>query len=298
MNKQELEAELAGLIIVSKTDKSFGKSYRDYNLYKFKECGHLQNIGIRNVRIGEFKCRACLEIKISKEAENVGLTFISKSNTSELDVKCTARKYNLYKLNKCGHYQNIHVQQVRDDSFKCKICNLEQQVKEAKDCDLTFIRKTEESFGKNYKDYNFYQFNKCEHVQNIRIFEVRHKLFECRECAGLRSQRSSNIYIFKITCKNFSWLKLGFAHDLDFRKSRYDLPDGSEIQLLYCKNIAKGELARSIEQRVHDRLEQSKLDRTLMLQYMRKSGFTECYPLGMFDTIIKELNEQYSIQSC
>jgi len=296
MNRHENEAEIANLTIIRPSDESFGKSYKNYYLYRFNKCGHTQNISVLNVRTQEFKCRTCLDLKIKQEAESVDLTFISKSNADKLSCKNTARKYNLYRFNKCNHYQDIHVQQVRDNSFKCKACTLEQQIKEADEVNLTLLFKTNESFGKNYKDYNCYKFNSCGHEQNIRTFDIRHNAFECRECAGLRSQRPSNIYIFKITSGSFTWLKLGFAHDLDFRKYGYDLPDNSEIELLYSKKFPKGEVARSIEQKVHDRLKSSKLDRRLMSQYMRKSGFTECYPLYMFDEIIKELNGQYSIQ--
>lgn len=297
MNKQEQEAFDADLVIIRKADESFGKNYKEYNLYQFKVCGHTQHIGKCKVKIKQFQCRQCIETKIKTEAENAGLTFISKSDRNDLTFGKVYRKYNLYTLNSCGHTTYIHVQQVRDKSFTCQECKINTQKNEADISGLVYIDKTQSSFGKNYRDYNLYRFKECNHTQDIRIFEVRHNIFECRECKERRHNRPSNVYVYKITSPDLQWLKLGFAHDLEFRKSRYDLPPDCTVELLFSKPTLTGQKARSIEQSVHDKFKASKLNRDLMLNYMRKSGFTECYPLHLLDDILKELNEQYCIQS-
>ena len=90
MNKHQIEAERVNLALLSKTDKTFGKGYANYNLYLFRNCGHIQNIDAGKVRTGKFQCRECIEIKIKTEAKEAGLTFISKS---EKDSNNSHRKY-------------------------------------------------------------------------------------------------------------------------------------------------------------------------------------------------------------
>lgn len=297
MNKQEKEDKIANLILIRKADESFGKSYKNYNLYSFIDCGHTQHICTANVRTGEFQCRHCIDIKVKTDAENAGLTFIRKSDRADLAFGKAHRKYNLYTFNKCGHTSYIHVQQVRDKSFTCHCCVDEKYKHEAEISGLEFLHSTDKSFGKSYKDYNTYRFKDCGHVQDIRYYDVHHKTFECRKCKGTRHSRPSNVYVYKIRSGDFTWLKLGFSYDLLFRKSSYDLPDDCEVDLVFAKETLTGQKARAIEQAVHEKFKTSKLCRDLMVNYMRKSGFTECYPLHLLDDILKELNEQYCIQS-
>ena len=89
-----------------------GKS-SSYRLYKFKECGHEQEITPRHVRDKNFRCNKCYDEKLIKEAKSVELEIIGQAKNMD---------YRLYKFKECGHEQEIKTCHVRNKNFKCRTC--------------------------------------------------------------------------------------------------------------------------------------------------------------------------------
>ena len=82
------EAEAVGLTLIGK-----GRNYT-YRTYRFNACKHEQEIQTGCVRINNFRCNQCLEIKHEKEAKAVGLTLIGEGRNFS---------YKTYRFNDCKH---------------------------------------------------------------------------------------------------------------------------------------------------------------------------------------------------
>jgi hypothetical protein len=104
--KLKEEAEAAGLTWIKQTRIGYG-------LFRFKDCGHEQEIQNTHVRLQTcFKCQLCFMEKLTTEAALVGLNWL----------KQTRQNYGLFRFNECGHQQEIANANVRRNRFKCQTC--------------------------------------------------------------------------------------------------------------------------------------------------------------------------------
>lgn len=159
--KHKKEAFNVGLELIGEGHKP------SYRLYKFKKCGHTQEISISAVRDNRFKCDSCHNSQIKEEAKLLDLTFVSKGKRSG---------YNIYRFNKCGHMKELSTVAIRNKQIECKECIDEKNKKEAEFNNLTIIDDSKD------KKYKIYKFNECGHIQELRISAVRNGVFECKTC--------------------------------------------------------------------------------------------------------------------
>ena len=106
-SKHRAEANSVGLNLISESAE--GANYRRYEL----PCGHITDITIRNVREGQFSCKACLDSKHRAEAEDRGIQLIGKSQRGT-----RFRRY----LLACGCETDIRIGCVRTGYFACPTC--------------------------------------------------------------------------------------------------------------------------------------------------------------------------------
>lgn len=106
--KFNLMAANAGLKLIEE-----GKNAQ-YRFYEFIECGHRQELMVRNVSAKSTLCQQCLVHRFNQEAEKVGLRIIGAGRKPA---------YRLYEFIGCEHQQEIKLTHVRDRTFTCRICN-------------------------------------------------------------------------------------------------------------------------------------------------------------------------------
>ncbi len=89
-----------------------GKDHR-YRIYRFRECGHEQEIITGHVREGNFRCGSCHQEKLNSEAKAVNLTLLGPGKDP---------RYRSYRFNECGHEQQFQTGDIRRNNFLCSIC--------------------------------------------------------------------------------------------------------------------------------------------------------------------------------
>jgi len=330
MNKQEQEAEDIGLVLVHKANKSFGKSYPNYNLYRFKSCNHEQYFQPTHVRRNNIVCKQCFENNLKNEAI---------SNDMELiDASSLGYAFRKYKFTECGHIEDIRYASVKvRETGKCKVCFEANLKVEAEKQNLTYLGRSELN-----GIYRRYSFNNCGHVKDIAApcipvgrfeckdciedekiklceengltiisKEERYWLFKlpcghekslrvdhaiddswkCGDCGDSHYTKPSLIYLYHFSCPDFEWLKLGYSRNLSIRKANYKIPKDCKSELLFSKAINTGYEALLKERSIHDRLKHLRLCKKFMTTYMQSNGHTECYPVSAYDELMKELNE-------
>jgi len=331
MNKQEQEAEDIGLVLVHKADKSFGKSYQNYNLYRFKSCNHEQYFQPTHVRRNNIVCQQCRELRIQEEAKGTGLEYIAKADNNNSDFR-------KYRFTACGHESDMRVGNVKKRVTPlCSVCFEDNLKVEANNQNLTYLGKSDLN-----GTYRRYQFNSCGHIKDIAapcvsvgrfeckdcIEEDKIKLCEendlvviskedrywlfrlpcghekklrvdhaiddswkCSECGDSHYTKPSFIYLYHFSCTDFEWLKLGYSRNLSIRKANYKIPKDCKSELLFSKAVNTGYEALLIERSIHEKFKHLRLCKKFMTTYMQSNGHTECYPISAYDELMKELNE-------
>jgi hypothetical protein len=87
MERQEAEAQECELLCAAKAGR---------RLYRLP-CGHKQDIRVSHMRIGNFRCRACLDKKLALEAKELGYELLGLGHKVP---------YRLYRL-PCGHEKEM-----------------------------------------------------------------------------------------------------------------------------------------------------------------------------------------------
>lgn len=265
--KYEEEAAKYGLKILGS-----GKKPR-YRKYKFLKCGHTKEMLPANVRRSGGSCEICFETKIKKEAKKAGLQFIKKANK---------RNRYTYKVINCGHLQDFALEKVRNKAIRCSICLQMKHEKEAAKYGLKIIGRGKKPTTRKYK------FNKCGHTKEMEPVAVRLGFFNCQICEDTSRTQPSNVYLLKIKSGDMQWLKLGYSKRIDSRIKQYQLPTNSKITKLSVLKFQTGNAAHDFESSLHKKFKKQRLPSNKMKEF-HATGFDECYPLEIKDTLLKEL---------
>jgi hypothetical protein len=302
-----------------------------YRVFQFTECGHIQQIKKSNASRFNFKCHACFDEKLNKEAYAVGLKLLDR-----IDGINAA-----YKFLGCGHEQIIQVSSVREGRFHCRICQekklhteakaigldlLEIFVKKAQSCGLYRVIECgheQEATLSNVRNGRFrckaclqdkhlseakqagveyiekidknlarYKFIECGHEQTIEPSKVRLKIFRCQTCNDTWVNKPSNLYLHKIEYGTNVFLKFGRAMNVERRSMQYGLPVGTVLTVLATWPTKTGIEADKIETLISKQFNlYSKSKAKLVLQ---DSGWTECFNVEDEEAIIAFVEGQLS----
>lgn len=259
--KLQKEAEENGLLLVGFSEKE----NLHYRKYKFNACGHVQDIRTDSVRIGNFRCRTCLEEKLKRDASEAGLVLLDKRSEK-------SRSYRWYIL-PCGHEAEVSVAYVKPSKkYLCPICLGNKLNKEAELLGLTLLRKSGPGWSREYYLYKL----PCDHERNINSKDVRKGLFKCDVCSEYSWTSPSKTYVYRLTVGSFSWIKVGHASNLERRVRGYRLAKCVEVKLLFVEDHNTRFEAQSHEARLLKAASCFKIDSNLIKSYM-KSGSTECF---------------------
>ena len=246
--KHLAEAAAAGLRLLGPS------LVRDKNKknYRFKNCGHSQDIGVKEVREKRLRCQTCLQEKLRLEAEKEDLVLIGAAQNTQ---------YRNYQFNKCLHFQELTTGNVRKGGhhISCATCKQKELISEAEKADLVWIGSGRSAH------YGSYKFNKCGHVQELVKSHVREHNFKCHTCihknfikeaknANLRllgeasddldvSLRKSNYRYYRFDCCGYKKnIRPSHVRDLNFCCENCDdspLDGPSNVYLLKIKHPSK-----------------------------------------------------------
>ena len=265
--KYEKEAAEYGLKILGSGQKP------TYRKYKFLNCGHIKEMLLVNVRRSGGSCEICFETKIKEDAKKAGLQFIKKTNK---------RNRYAYKVIKCGHFQDFLLEKVRNKQIRCSICLQIKHEKEAAKYGLKILGPGKKSTLRKYK------FDECGHTKEMEPGNVRLGFFNCQICEDTSRTQPSNVYLLKIKAGDMQWLKLGYSKRIESRIKQYQLPTNSKIIKLSVVKFKTGNAAHNIESSIHRKFKKHRLPSKKMKKF-HTTGFDECYPMEMKETLLKEL---------
>ena len=255
----------------------------DYKRYSFDDCGHVRDIRPSLLKESTPICFTCLESSRLSDAKALQLTIIGKS--SDGDTYKTR-----YKFIECGHQENIYRSSVKNGYARCSKCYEDKFLTEADEAGLILI-----GLGKN-GNYRTYKFKRCEHEQQIQLIHVRNKNFVCNICTETSRDLPSNIYALKIRVEDKSWIKIGYAKNVQARINWYGLPSSAEIDIVKTIAFESGKTAHHIEESLKAKTFHSRLDPEKMRKYHRWSGHTECYPSEMLNYFQDEFEKISKVQ--
>jgi hypothetical protein len=130
----------------------------------------------------------------------------------------------------------------------------------------------------------------CGHLQQIFVSAVRSNEWICRTCHSSYFDLSSELYLLRIKSKQFEWLKLGYSRNLSVRIKSYKLYD-SEVTKIKSISFDTGREVIQIEQKLHSKYFQYRLDPNMMKEYHTQDGYTECYPIDMLENFSYEFDQ-------
>lgn len=261
--KHIAEAAVFGCVLLGP-----GKDLRHRN-YRLP-CKHEQEVQTGNMRVGNFRCRICVENKLIDEAAIQGCLVLGPGRS---------RHYRKYAL-PCKHEQDIRLSEMRIGNFHCQTCLKNKHIEEAAVFGCILLGP-----GKSY-DYRNYKLP-CKHEQEVRTGLMRVGTFRCQTCEESSRTQPSNIYLFHICVGEHEWLKLGYAKDIEYRGKKYGLPENARINLLASVAVNTGDEAHSLETYLHAEYAPHRLPRMRMRKF-HTSGYTECYPMGLMPALLSE----------
>lgn len=190
-------------------------------------------------------------------------------------------KYRAYSL-PCGHRVDLVTSNVRRGNSKCPTCQSEKLQGEAAAHGLTLVQ--ENGASKNLP--NVYQAHCCGASQKIFAGHVRAGSFRCRSCNESHWDKPSNIYILLIKTRLASFCKLGFARSIPARINQIEAK--GDVEVFFEAPFASGRDAQEVEQACHKLYSESNLS-PAPLRKLLKSGFSECYPLRLAETLAQSV---------
>lgn len=242
-------------------------------------CGHTYEIykASRNKRTSDTGCKQCYEDKLEKEA--------SEQNLQLIGISSKGGTYRQYKFNLCGHKQDIVAQCIPVGRFRCQQCKEDKYKAEASLVGLEYIGLANNT---KYECQRRIYKLPCGCSKELRMDHAASGSYLCDNCEGSYYQKPSMVYLLKMHTKDFSWLKFGFAKDMQNRLSNYGFE--GDVEILLTKQFETGLEAMRFEKAVHKKYKEILYPKAFMKKYLKHNGFTECYPLEFEQILIKEIN--------
>lgn len=249
---------------------------KDYMRYRFLSCGHEADIQRTHVRDQTAGCPDCQQQRYSEQASIGGLKYLGPAATSGKG---------LYQFLACGHEKEIaHTKVAERKNYACKVCLQIKHEEQAKDAGLILLGPAE-SKGNQYRSYQF----SCGHKRDATTASVRNKNVICQECEDTYLTKPSEIYLLRVRFDSDVFLKLGTSGNLAYRVRSYGLPPRVVVHQLASRAFSTGKASTAAEKTFHSLHKQEKLPKKQTSVVFQKSGWTECYPTDMKETIITEL---------
>ena len=279
------EAKAAGLTLLGEASHDLDVLIRpsNYRLFRVNECGHEQNFKLTHVRDGQYSCRICSLDNLEQRAFFSGYELIEKNKKAAIsEVKCLKK----------GHISKITTYRLGRGKVQCIACFDDNLEVEANSANLTFKGQANRNlFDANYR---LYSCNRCKCDLTLRIEHVRKKSFLCENCDESHLDFPSAVYLLKITCQNFSWIKLGYSSNLVSRIAAYGLRSECHTEVVKMIHFDTGRKAKDFELSLHRSNKHVRLKAEKMKHYHRLNGHTECYEASALTSLISMIKAQDS----
>lgn len=268
--------ERLGLTFVEKVDNIRNK-------YIIKSCNHSVILYKANiVRNEDILCAECERIKLLANLEKHGLDLVEYRTTDDISV-CNKNKVAKVRFKDCGHEVNRY-RSFKQDYGTCEICaeNKKNDIYESNG--LIAISKISSV-------KTLFKFIECGHERVIYNSAAIRGNCLCQECNESPFNKKSKIYIIKIlTNDGHEFIKFGYGKDITNRVREYRMKGVKEHSVLFEKYFDSGTDAMLVEKAVHKTLKGRNLPTDFTRKYLTRGGFTECYPLWLFDEIVQKLS--------
>jgi hypothetical protein len=140
---------------------------------------------------------------------------------------------------------------------------------------------------------NYYTHDVCGGVIHLSKDEVETNSYSCDNCKRIaksdHKNRPSHIYLLMIVSGSNRWLKIGKAENVTARSKRYGLHPDAVVTEIFSKCFNTGAEALTKEEVVHNKFKDYKISYNEAKAFGMASGFTECYPVSLGNTLIDEL---------
>jgi len=190
----------------------------DY-IVTFNKCSHSIKRSRKSLVQGCTECSVCRQETYKVEALSVGMTLLD-------DIPTGANR--LYLCNTCGHKEVFSLGSIRLQHIRCDKCYHNTKVSDAEKAGLIFCGEpSNKKIG-----FNSYELP-CGCTKDLRFYDVRMGDWLCHTHQETYYNHPNNLYVFEITSRDFSWLKVGFAKKPESRLLGYGLEDGYTYKLLF-----------------------------------------------------------------
>lgn len=316
--KQIEEAAQMGLELISRSTNP------NMNLYRFEDCNHTAFLQPTHVRRGNFKCNQCLLSKLASKCLEFSSHLIFNTGGTKYKVllKCghftekyanafdysTGEKckdcfdeaikascekngyillgheghvYRKIRLTSCQHERVVAASQILKGNIGCRECVAKRYVDSFESQGITPLVDLPE------RDFKIFKLP-CGCEKRMRIDHAASGNWSCNNCEDNHYTKPSYLYLLKIEHSNLSWLKLGYAKNIETRKKGYGLLESCKVSTICSMNFKTGYDAMTFEKSLHRKYKSHKLDSEFMQSYHTISGYTECYPVSMEKALLEE----------
>lgn len=268
------EAEAVGLELIERLGRT------DYNRYVAQSCKHELTLKAGNVKRNVWACSVCNEEDYKMYRLRAGVELVDSS---------LVKDKMLYKL-PCGHEKRLLLSAVRENNFRCRICQDEMYSKEAEAQSIQYLK----DIKSHHHDYRVYRLS-CGCIKEISVACVRQGAFECKTHRSrfIDKAQPTYVYLVKIELDEESILKVGYSFDIKGRSCRYARYGirRSKVKPLIELLFNDGHEAVCFEKEVHSVFKHSVIDKK-KLKGIMENGFTECYPAALLKDIEECFNKK------
>lgn len=251
------------------------------SLISCNTCGNTWTVRNDTASKGNPMCDVCFEKELEGDASAAGFTYLKDKAPLRNDCPSRTTICRWYSCNECGHIDTFHHSSMRTGSVRCSKCYLTRLQSDAEAQGMVYLGHAK-GMMHNYK-------LPCGCFRPIQPFDVQRGVWACKVHDDTFYHRPSGIYLLEISSENKTWLKLGFAKDIEIRTKGYGLIDGTKCSLLFYCEFTTGYEAMEIEKSIHKEMANYKLESKEMKKYMTNTGHTECYPLGVKNELLQKL---------
>jgi len=254
-------------------------------LLKCNKCGTVADFQAPTTRKGNLVCDCCFDEQLKVDAVSAGFSYLVDREPKRVVSKSRTTLLRWYSCNECGYVDTFGHVPMRMKNVRCKACYSKQLSDEAARQGMTHL-------GHVSGVYHKYKLP-CGCEREFPPFSVRKGVWACKVHDNTHYHRPSGIYLIRVDHPELSWLKFGYAKDVDIRLRGYGLTDGCESEILFHIPFETGYQAMEIEKSIHTILSGKRLDPTSMKRFMTNTGHTECYPLEIQDEIISRMEPYF-----
>lgn len=255
--------------------------------FKVNKCGHIMTSSIHNLAKtqGPVNCTACVVKEFERRCLELKLEVLENpANIMELGTKVNPHKYAKFLRKDCGHAFIALRHNIKNLEI-CTVCSQIAKTKLLNNNGYEFVSKT----NSNVK--SIYKFIHCGHTRVLFDSAALRGNGVCHVCNNTSHTAKSKLYILKFqTVDGLNFLKFGYGKNTTNRIREYCLNDARFIEQLFEVEVETGIKARSIENSIHKTLLVFKFPNEQMKKYLTKSGYSECYPSDLLETLKSEIN--------